>query len=94
MKKQRMICENFDDGKAFCSKGRLYFWWMCKSGNILGPWKQKEEPIYRADGGHGMVLRGVDGILRLAIHTPNDTPNERPVFLPVRETEDGLEIMN
>jgi beta-xylosidase len=65
---------------------------VSESGGITGPWRQRDEPVYRADGGHGMVFRGLDGVLRLSIHTPNDTPNERPIFLPLRETDERLEI--
>ena len=60
------------------------------SGNILGPWHQQEKALFSGDGGHGMIFMGVDNILRLAIHTPNRTPDERPIFLPVKETSNGL----
>lgn len=66
---------------------------VSESGDIPGPWKQQDDAVFRANGGHGMLFRGHDGVLRLAIHTPNDTPNERPVFLPVRETETGLALI-
>ncbi len=66
---------------------------ISESGSILGPWRQQEEPVFRGDGGHGMVFRGLDGQLRLAIHTPNNTPNERPIFLPVRESAEGLSLL-
>lgn len=61
-----------------------------ESGSILGPWQQQEAPVYSGDGGHGMIFRGLDGQVRLTIHTPNQTPNERPIFLPVRETATGF----
>lgn len=60
-----------------------------QSGQVVGPWKQWENPIYESDGGHGMLFTGKDGTLYLAIHTPNDSPNERPVFLPLKE-QDGI----
>jgi len=37
------------------------------------------------DAGHGMVFRAFDGRLLVAVHTPNRTPDERPVFREVRE---------
>ncbi|GIP50687.1 glycosyl hydrolase family 43 [Paenibacillus sp. J53TS2] len=53
--------------------------------DIDGSWVQDAEPLYKRDGGHGMVFRTFAGELRLAIHTPNDSPNERPIFIPVEE---------
>jgi hypothetical protein len=55
------------------------------SGALCGPWVQSEEPLYSGDGGHGMLFRGKDGKLYLAIHRPNKTPFERPVFLEAAE---------
>lgn len=55
-----------------------------ESGSIAGPWRQVE-PLFRENGGHGMVFRGYDGALRLALHSPNEHLKERPVFLPVEE---------
>lgn len=64
---------------------------VSESGGILGPWKQA--PLYSGDGGHGMIFKAYDGRLLLAIHTPNKTPNERAVFLEIKETEDGLTLL-
>ena len=63
-----------------------------RSGRITGPWQHDSEPLYSQDSGHGMVFRTFDGQLMLTLHTPNDTPNERPVFLPVRESAGRLVI--
>jgi hypothetical protein len=52
-----------------------------ESGLVTGPWRQSEEPLYEADGGHGMFFRSREGSLYLALHTPNKTPRERPVFI-------------
>mgnify|MGYP002391687132 CR=1 FL=1 len=62
------------------------------SGNVLGPWRQSEAPIYGRDGGHGMLFRAFDGQLWLTLHHPNNTPNERPLWLAVAETSDGLAL--
>lgn len=59
-------------------------------GGILGPWKQCEEPVFGKDGGHGMLFRDKEGRLMLTIHAPNDTPNERPIFLQVEDMGDTL----
>ncbi|MCL2736694.1 MAG: glycoside hydrolase family 43 protein [Propionibacteriaceae bacterium] len=63
-----------------------------RSGVLDGPWTQSDQPLYEADGGHGMVFAGPDSRLFLAIHTPNSTPDERPVFIGLRTTEDGLAV--
>ena len=41
-----------------------------------------------------MIFTDLSGQMRLTLHTPNKTPNERPVFLPIRETDDGFELIN
>ncbi len=61
-------------------------------GRIDGPWIQNESPLYAADGGHGMLFKAGDGKLYLAIHTPNQTPDERAVFVEVRERGGGLSM--
>jgi hypothetical protein len=63
-----------------------------ESGMVRGPWRQSEEPLYAADGGHGMVFRALTGQLYLAIHTPNKTPDERPLFVEVAEEGGTLKI--
>lgn len=62
------------------------------SGDIAGPWQQLPEPLFAGDGGHCMVFHGFDGRLWLAFHRPNRSPDERPRFVPLRETESSLEI--
>ncbi|WP_341347442.1 glycoside hydrolase family 43 protein [Paenibacillus sp. FSL H3-0469] len=59
------------------------------SGEITGPWIHQEEPLYTKDGGHAMVFRTFSHQLMLAIHTPNQTPEERPVFVELEE-ENGV----
>ena len=66
---------------------------VSKSGSIDGPWQHGEQPLFSADGGHGMVFRAKSGELYLTIHTPNKTPNERPIFLKLAENSDGFEII-
>lgn len=48
---------------------------------ITGPWRHEEQLLYEKNGGHGMVFRTREGQLKLALHNPNETPHERPVFL-------------
>lgn len=60
------------------------------SGHVTGPWTQDAEPLFKEDGGHGMLFRALDGALMLTVHRPNSTPNERPIFVPIRETDGTL----
>lgn len=63
------------------------------SGEILGPWQQLSDPLYVGDGGHCMVFCDFDGQLHLAFHRPNPSPEERPHFLLLRESQSSLEIV-
>ncbi|MBE5815632.1 MAG: glycoside hydrolase [Clostridiales bacterium] len=54
------------------------------NGDITGHFVQAE-PLFKDDGGHGMVFRGLDGQLYLTLHSPNRHLEERPVFYPIRE---------
>jgi len=55
------------------------------SGTIDGPWVQRREALITADGGHGMIFTTFSGQLMLTYHAPNNTPDERPVFIPIEE---------
>lgn len=55
------------------------------TGQVLGPWQQDAEPLYSGDGGHCMTFRDFDGNLWLSLHHPNETPYERPIFLPLED---------
>lgn len=61
------------------------------SGKLVGPWVQRAEPLYPANGGHGMLFTERDGSLWFTLHSPNDKYLERPAFYPV-ETTDGLRL--
>ncbi|MEK3877142.1 glycoside hydrolase family 43 protein [Paenibacillus sp. FSL M7-0420] len=62
------------------------------SGEITGPWLHQEEALYRQDGGHAMVFRAFGGQLMLAIHTPNQTPEERPLFVELEEQDGEMRV--
>lgn len=53
------------------------------TGRITGPWRQYATPLYSKDGGHPMLFRTFGGELMMSLHTPNQSPGERAVFLPV-----------
>lgn len=61
-----------------------------ESGSVLGPWKQDEETLFPEDGGHGMLFRALSGELMLAMHAPNNQPDERAVFIEVEEQQGTL----
>jgi hypothetical protein len=58
---------------------------LSESGKLQGPWRHDLPPLFDRDGGHGMVFRTFDGRLMLTIHTPNNTPMERPIFVELKE---------
>ncbi|WP_088102012.1 glycoside hydrolase family 43 protein [Halalkalibacter urbisdiaboli] len=58
------------------------------SGSILGPWTHDSTPLFGESGGHGMLFQTFSGEQLLTIHTPNQSPKERPAFFEVKE-EDG-----
>ncbi|MDD3108259.1 MAG: glycoside hydrolase family 43 protein [Alistipes sp.] len=59
------------------------------SNEILGPWVQEPEPLFRQNGGHGMLFRTLEGELVLCIHQPNDAPMERTALFKIEETPEG-----
>lgn len=59
------------------------------SGEIEGPWRLQEKPVYPENGGHGMFFRDLDGEMILALHDPNDKYLERPVFWKI-VVENGI----
>ncbi|MDR1576556.1 MAG: glycoside hydrolase family 43 protein [Treponema sp.] len=62
---------------------------VSESGLVTGPWRQREKPIFEEDGGHGMLFRSVEGKLYLALHSPNESPKERPLFLEIIDRGGG-----
>lgn len=63
------------------------------SGRVTGPWIHEDKALYQNDGGHGMIFRTLDDGLMLTIHTPNKTPQERPVFIPVAEKDGWIRVV-
>lgn len=63
-----------------------------RSGRIDGEWVQDEQPVFSADGGHGMVFTGLDGVLYLTLHTPNAGPLERPAFYRLSQEGNRLTV--
>lgn len=90
-------CYVTDGPFLYKGKNRLYLLWSsfangyaitaAYSDNILGEWTQYDRPIREGNCGHGMVFKDLKGNLRLTVHTPNNTPCERPIFLMLKEDE-------
>ncbi|MFC1735691.1 glycoside hydrolase family 43 protein [Candidatus Hydrogenedentota bacterium] len=89
-----------DDGtllmlwSSFCETGYAIGIARSTTGKIIDPWEQEQGPIYSADGGHGMVFSTFEGELLLSIHTPNDSPNERPIFISLEEKGGALSVVD
>lgn len=75
-------------------EGNIYAIGVARSqtGRITGPWVHYKEPLYRNDAGHGMLFKTFDNRLILTVHTPNRTPDERPIFLDIREEDGSLAL--
>lgn len=55
---------------------------ISQTGTIAGPWQQEQQPLFAANGGHGMIFTDFSSNDYLALHAPNVHPDERPIFLP------------
>jgi GH43 family beta-xylosidase len=82
-----MLWSSFDKNGNYCI-GTAH----SQDGTLAGPWIQSNKPLYNADGGHGMIFQGGGGTLYLAIHRPNKTPFERPIFVELIE-KDGTVML-
>ncbi|MFA9557864.1 glycoside hydrolase family 43 protein [Evansella sp. AB-rgal1] len=63
------------------------------TGKITGPWVHDEKPIYHDDGGHGMIFKTFENELMLTLHSPNQTPLERPIFINIEEKDGKLKVV-
>jgi hypothetical protein len=85
--------------------GKLYMTWtsggyegytcgiaISESGKLAGPWKQQAEPLYRNDGGHGMIFKTFDGKIMLILHSPNNA-NSRPRIFEMEDTGHTLKVI-
>jgi arabinan endo-1,5-alpha-L-arabinosidase len=78
---------------SFTDKGYAIGITRSESGEITGPWKHTDAPLVDVDGGHGMVFRAFNGETFVTVHSPNQTPNERPVLIKVAERNGTIELM-
>jgi hypothetical protein len=66
---------------------------ISESGKLAGPWLQQQEPIYREDGGHPMLFRTFEGELMMALHSPNQGPNQRIHLFEMEDTGETLRVV-
>ena len=59
-------------------------------GTLFGKWEHKEQLLFEEDGGHGMLFKDKEGMLRFICHQPNETLKERPVLFEIEEYEKSL----
>lgn len=90
-----MIWSNFDNAHNYCvgiaksENGRPDGKWVQQTDLLFS--KEQTGDVY--DGGHGMILRDVDGTKYLCIHSPNHPHGEReetPILIPVKEQNGTL----
>jgi len=65
---------------------------VSQSGALKGPWTQIAEPLFKDDGGHGMIFRRFDGAPMLLLHQPNRGPRERARLFELEDTGDTIRI--
>ncbi len=80
-----MIWSTCDDGYKQCVA-------QSDNGSVCGKWSHLPT-LFDDDGGHGMIFRDLKGNLKLTLHCPNISLQERPVFFDIAETENSLEIL-
>ncbi len=80
----RMIWSNFLDDSGYC-----VIQTKSLSGKIAGPWVM-HTPLFRGDGGHGMLFKTFEGRLMLTLHQPNKSPHEKMKLYPIGTSWEGL----
>jgi len=86
--------------------GKLYMLWasfseggytegiaISANGRLSGPWVQQNEPLFKQDGGHGMVFTTFDGKLMMVLHSPNNKES-RPRIFEMEDTGNTLRVIN
>jgi hypothetical protein len=86
--------------------GRLFMIWssfgtggyttgiaISDSGKLAGPWKQQAEPLFKDDGGHGMLFKTFEGPLMMVLHAPNDR-GAQPRIFRMEDTGETLRVLS
>ena len=71
--KWKMIWSSFQKGKGYAVFGAT-------AESLHGKWEHTDN-LVDFNGGHGMLFETFDGVLKLALHAPNSSPNERAQFI-------------
>lgn len=99
-------CHVTDGPYLYTSKsGKLFMIWtsggytgytlgiaISDSGKLAGPWRQQDEPLYKEDGGHGMLFTTFDGKLMMVLHAPNN-PDAQPRIFELEDTGETLRVV-
>jgi arabinan endo-1,5-alpha-L-arabinosidase len=85
--------------------GKLYMIWtsggetgnalgiaISDSGKLSGPWRQQAEPVYKDNGGHGMLFKTFEGKLMMILHSPYNG-NTRARLFEMEDTGETLRIV-
>ncbi len=80
-----MIWSTCDNGYKQCVA-------QSDNGSVCGKWSHLPT-LFDDDGGHGMIFKDTEGNLKLTLHCPNISLQEKPVFFDIAETECSLEIL-
>ena len=81
-----MIWSNTVKGRGYCVFVR-----SSESGKIAGPWT-KDELLFGANGGHAMIFTDLKGRLRMTLHRPNKSPDERMKLFWLEDDGEKLRI--
>lgn len=63
---------------------------VSESGNVMGPWKHLDTPVFDENGGHGMMFTSAEGQLHYVLHYPNEWYHEHPLILKVLDRDDTI----
>jgi len=63
------------------------------SGKLAGPWKQQAEPLFKKDGGHGMLFKTFEGQLMMVLHSPNNR-DAQPRLFKIEDTGETLRVIS
>ncbi len=82
-----MIWSNMVKGHGYCVFVR-----SSESGKIAGPWT-KDELLFDSNGGHAMIFTDLKGRLRMTLHRPNKSPDERMKLFGLEDDGEHLRIV-